>query len=169
MGKAKQAKRQWARDEDKEQFWRNALIEYESSGVSISAFCRQKNISPTSFNAWRRELQIRERERATAGSCAGESQLPIFPDKVKDSRGRIIPSRLSKWVTDKKAEAVNSAVKAPFIPLRLVEPSIQTPEAAAQPENRSEIEVLSPTGFVVRLKGAVDVESVKRIFTALEK
>ena len=78
-------------------------------------------------------------------------------------------ARLKKWVTDKKAEAVNSAVKAPFIPLRLVEPSIQTPEAAAQPENRSEIEVLSPTGFVVRLKGAVDVESVKRIFTALEK
>ena len=92
MGKAKQAKRQWARDEDKEQFWRNALIEYASSGVSISAFCLQKSISPTSFNAWRRELQVSERERVSAGSYASESQLPSFPDKVKDSRGRIIPS-----------------------------------------------------------------------------
>lgn len=94
MGSAKQAKRRWARDEDIEPFWRNALIEYASSGVSISAFCRKKNISPTSFNLWRRELQIRERERVSAGSSVGESQLPIFPDKVKDSSGRIIPSRL---------------------------------------------------------------------------
>jgi hypothetical protein len=97
MRKAKQATKRWARDEDKEQFWRNALIEYASSGVSISAFCRQRNIYPTSFNAWRRELQIRERERAASGSYAGESQVPLFPDRVKDSRGRVIPSRLSPW------------------------------------------------------------------------
>lgn len=169
MGKGKQATRRWARDEDKEQFWKNALIEYASSGVSISAFCRQKNISPNSFNAWRRELQIRERERAAAGRSAGESQFPVFPDKVKDSRGRIIPSRLSKWVSETKAETVDSNAKVPFIPLRLVEPPTLTPEPTVQPQNCSGIEVVSPTGFVVRLKGEVDIESIKRIFTALEK
>lgn len=167
MGKAKLATKRWSRDEDKEQFWKNVLIEYASSGVSITAYCRQKKISPNSFNAWRRELQIRERERAASGCSVGESIFPVFPDKVKDSRGRIIPSRLSKWVAETKPEASDSAVNASFIPLRLVEPT--APAATIQSQNHSDIEVVSPAGFVVRLKGDVDIENIKRIFSALEK
>jgi hypothetical protein len=50
-----------------------------------------------------------------------------------------------------------------------VKPLTQTPEPAAQPQNRSDIEVVTPNGFVVRLKGGADIESIKRVFRVLEE
>lgn len=42
---------------EKREFWRLALIEYEKSGLSIRAFCQRENLSEPSFYAWRRKLE----------------------------------------------------------------------------------------------------------------
>lgn len=40
----------------REQFWREVIRDQQASGLSISAFCRQRKVSPASFFAWRRKL-----------------------------------------------------------------------------------------------------------------
>lgn len=167
MAKTRRMPKQWARDEDKEAFWKRMLVEYASSGVSVAEFCRVRGLSSNSFNAWRRELLIRERERAATGRQDGISELPKFPDKVKDSRGRLIPSRVSKWLAEKQTEKPTEHTKtSSFIPLKLVEQP--APCEKSQPQN-SAIEVVSPSGFTVRLNGDFDVANVKKLLNALEK
>jgi len=52
------------RDASKEQFWRAAIAEAESSGQSRREFCEQKGLKESQFHAWRRTLRLREAEAA---------------------------------------------------------------------------------------------------------
>jgi transposase-like protein len=167
MAKTKRMSRQWTRDEGKEKFWMRKLFEHASSGISISEFCRRENISANSFNSWRRELLIRERERAASG-LGTPSQLPTFPDKVKDSRGRTIPNRVSKWLAENKKDQSTHNSQSPFVSLKLVDPPISTsnPAPLIAP---SSIEVVSPSGFILRLSGEIDSLNLKKLIAALEK
>lgn len=49
------------RDPQREQFWRNALAEWNQSGLSIRDFCTTRRLSEAGFYAWRRELTKRDR------------------------------------------------------------------------------------------------------------
>ena len=53
------------RDLRKEQQWRRWIGQWQSSGLSIRAFCEQHHLSQGSFYAWRRVLQQRD---AAAGA-----------------------------------------------------------------------------------------------------
>ena|SRR5262245_18018824 len=52
------------RDPRKEQHWRRLIQLWKNSGLSVRAFCARHQITPSSFYAWRRELQ--QRDAATA-------------------------------------------------------------------------------------------------------
>lgn len=153
----------WTRDPQKERFWRRMLAEYAESGLSIREFCRQRNLSYSSFGAWKRELRNRDRERTASGAATHNSLLPSFPDKVKDSRGRVIPSRLRKWVEESKAHELNKHSSVPFVPLKLVENSKPEQERVG-----SQIEVLSPAGFTFRLDSQANIEFVSKLLRSLE-
>ena len=60
---AKGRGRGW-RDPAKERFWRRALAQWRTSGLSVRDFCEWQALSEPSFYAWRRELAKRDRERA---------------------------------------------------------------------------------------------------------
>jgi transposase-like protein len=45
---------------ENEEFWRLALQEQKSSGLSIRAFCRRESLSEPSFYAWRRRIAKRD-------------------------------------------------------------------------------------------------------------
>ena len=47
---------------NKEQFWRDMLLLWRSSGQTIRAFCHAQRLSEPSFYAWRRRI-IAQRER----------------------------------------------------------------------------------------------------------
>ena len=47
---------------DKEQFWRDMLLLWQTSGQTIRAFCHAQRLSEPSFYAWRRRI-IAQRER----------------------------------------------------------------------------------------------------------
>lgn len=51
---------------ERETFWQGVIREQESSGLSISAFCRKRGVSEASFFSWRRRLTPRDRND-TAG------------------------------------------------------------------------------------------------------
>jgi hypothetical protein len=51
------------RDVRKEQHWRQHIRDWQSSGLSIRAFCVRRGLSQPSFYAWRSELQRRDSEQ----------------------------------------------------------------------------------------------------------
>jgi transposase-like protein len=53
------------RDPVKEQFWRDTVAAYEQSGLTVRAFCADRDISEERFFTWRRDLRLRDREGAS--------------------------------------------------------------------------------------------------------
>ncbi len=49
-----------ARDEQKERQWRRWIALWQTSGLSVAAFCARHDLAPASFYAWRRTLQRRD-------------------------------------------------------------------------------------------------------------
>ena len=43
--------------EERRQFWRGLIAQYEQSGVSVRAFCKQHRTSEHSFYQWRKRLR----------------------------------------------------------------------------------------------------------------
>ena len=59
-------KRQRRRDGVKEAYWREQVERQVRSGLSVRAFCRERDLAENSFYAWRRELAVRDREPTAA-------------------------------------------------------------------------------------------------------
>jgi hypothetical protein len=57
------------RDPEKERLWRRLVKKWQRSGLNVREFCDWQALSEPSFYAWRRELAIRARERAAAGTA----------------------------------------------------------------------------------------------------
>jgi hypothetical protein len=69
---------------DKEQFWRDMLLLWRTSGQTIRVFCHAQRLSEPSFYAWRRRI-ITQRER----------QQPAFvPVRVTPTPTASIPLEL---------------------------------------------------------------------------
>lgn len=63
------------RDGAKERFWRQAIQQWRRSGLSIRAFCIERDLSEPSFYAWRR--LIRDRDQHVK---KGASRADVAPD-----------------------------------------------------------------------------------------
>ena len=66
-----------ARDERKERQWRRWIGEWQTSGLSVRAFCQRRGLTVASFYAWRRALQRRAAEKATF------VPVQVLPDAVQ--------------------------------------------------------------------------------------
>jgi transposase-like protein len=75
------------RNSERERYWRGLIGEQRSSGVSISAFCRERETPLSSFFQWRRKLEQRQHEQ---GSAQGESASREGGDR--NSPGEHAPS-----------------------------------------------------------------------------
>jgi hypothetical protein len=53
------------RDEHKQERWRRWIAQWQTSGLSVTAFCARHRLATASFYAWRRTLQRRAAERPT--------------------------------------------------------------------------------------------------------
>ncbi len=62
------------RDPQREQFWREAVAAWPTSGLTVREFCRQRQITEPSFYSWRRELRRREAKPARS---AGPAFVPV--------------------------------------------------------------------------------------------
>lgn len=54
------------RRSEREAYWREVIWDQAASGLSISAFCRERGVSPASFFDWRRKLAAGGGEEAVA-------------------------------------------------------------------------------------------------------
>jgi hypothetical protein len=58
------------RDSKREQFWRDALARFGSSGLSVREFCRREKLGEPLFYAWRRTIAERDRAVPLSGGRA---------------------------------------------------------------------------------------------------
>ncbi|MBX9947994.1 MAG: transposase [Candidatus Obscuribacterales bacterium] len=164
--RANGAPKQWERDDFKEKFWRDKITEWEVSGLSVSEFCRQHQISDSSFRAWRREICIRDREGTAFKGGVGVT--PSLPASVKDSRGRVIPAKFKQMCAAPVADMKPEQRLAPlsFVPLTLVEDKNE--KARVSPAVPVAIEVQSPNGFVFRLNCDADLQLLSGLIKSME-
>jgi hypothetical protein len=57
--------KRWQRDDEKETYWKGQLGAWIASKLSVRQYCLTNGISESSFRAWRRELDLREREASS--------------------------------------------------------------------------------------------------------
>ena len=64
------AKQRWVRDDRKESFWRKHVVAWKLSGQSKRGYCIAHSLCQSSFNAWNREIAIRDREKIASANAA---------------------------------------------------------------------------------------------------
>lgn len=99
------------RSEERAAYWRRMITHQQSSGVSISAFCRKQNLSQPSFYAWRRKLEINGRtsgepakERASSTSALNPTFVAVpgisaksnFEIRLLNGTSIVVPSQFDE-------------------------------------------------------------------------
>ena len=110
---------------------------------------------------------MRDREYRASYGCDNPQSVPEFPGRVKDSRGRLIPARVRKFVEEAPKDATP---RPPFVPLKLVVEPAPPAEAEAQgiAGSAPQIEVHGPGGFVVKVSELADTDYVAKLLKSLE-
>jgi len=88
------------RDPVREQQWRERVAAWQSSGLTIRAFCVLHGLAETTFQHWRRELRERDAQAASAPlsssprSSASRTSSPRFvPLTVLSAPTRVVEVR----------------------------------------------------------------------------
>ena len=63
------------RDPTRERSSRETILDWQASGLSIRAYCRQRQLTETAFHYWRREL--RRRDAKTTPRPATPTFVPV--------------------------------------------------------------------------------------------
>jgi hypothetical protein len=67
-------------DPRREQFWRETIAAWEKSGRSIRDFCSSRQVSESSFHAWRRTLLERDCQRPVTRPGPTLVPVRVVPD-----------------------------------------------------------------------------------------
>jgi hypothetical protein len=137
------AKQRWhVRDDHKESFWRRHLEKWSTSGLSKRGYCRENDLAYSSFMAWRREIELRDREQVPPAN---------------------VVAHLSKSV-EKTANL--------FVPIRLVPEQVQEKKQEEAPvkstADQQQIEIALPSGAVIKLHDGCDARFVANLLSALK-
>lgn len=72
------------RDPVREQFWRDTIAAWQASGLTVRAFCHQRQLKKTTFDYWRSELQRRD-------ALAVSNATPMAPVPQKPKPPAFVP------------------------------------------------------------------------------
>lgn len=71
-------------DPEKERLWRGVMERFRKTGLPFRKFCANENISPNTFQFWRRELRERDEKRGKVSEISkGENKPSQLPEKIK--------------------------------------------------------------------------------------
>jgi len=56
--------------------WRERLVRFQDSGLTIKAFCEREGVSVSNFHAWKRRLGIGQAKASSRKSAKGRDQKP---------------------------------------------------------------------------------------------
>ena len=81
------------RNEQKERQWRQRIAQWQSSGLSVAAFCARHDLTTANFYAWRRTLQRRVAPQTPfvpVQLVADPAPPPACPLEVVLAAGRVV-------------------------------------------------------------------------------
>ncbi len=137
------AKQRWhVRDDQKEGFWRQHLEAWQKSGLSKRGYCMENDLAYSSFMTWRREIELRDREK-------------------------VPPANVAELLAKTPGRNAN-----PFVPIRIV-PERESQEVKQVSEAKDgvaqQIEIVLPSGAVIRVHDSCDPCFVAKLLSGLEK
>ena len=132
------------RDPKKEASWRRIIRRQARSGVTIRAWCLDRQLSEATFHWWRRELARRD----------GEWKKPTRAGELKKST-RAQPREGGKKQTRPVAGS------PAFVPVRVNPDDLQA--------GGSPMEIALPDGRCIRVRGPVDRQALVDVLAALER
>lgn len=71
-------------NEQRERHWQQVIQEQKTSGLSASAFCRERGLSKSSFSHWKRKLNDRQRNGSASRSNATTTAAKFLPIEMPD-------------------------------------------------------------------------------------
>jgi len=86
------------RSAEKEAFWRRVLEEHRRSGASVRGFCRRKELSESSFYAWRKEVMKRDESHVAVASHIADAtarRQRLIPVNIVAASGDCTPRERS--------------------------------------------------------------------------
>jgi hypothetical protein len=140
------SKQRWVRDDRKEAFWRKQISNWKNSGLSKRAFCIENGLTESSFNAWCREIALRDREKTP--STNAEALLRSDPSSTTNS---FVPLRLlSDGKESTKSEISNGE------------------NQVKRAESKQQLEIIVPGGAVMRVTEDCNLDFVSKMFSTLK-
>lgn len=153
------------RDPKKEALWRRLVRRQARSGMTVRAWCLDRQVKEATFHWWRRELARRDSEQAPSAR-RGRQQARRNRDLenetgVRDLRKTTAKSQRTLCVASSDGvRSRDSGSGSAFIPIRLAEDRRDAGEGR--------IEIVLTDGRCVRVTGSVDRQALADVLTALE-
>ena len=151
-----------SRDVELERRWRGAMTEWSRSGLSVRAFCRQRNLLESRFFSWRRELRRRDAQReprppvqARSGRSSSSRRLPASPPSVTLSSDR------------RARRAAGSSPSPSFVSVRVATDGGAPGGGGGCPAG-GHMEIVLSCGHRVRVAGPVDRVALAAVVSVLE-
>jgi hypothetical protein len=131
------------------QFWREVIRRQEASGLSVAAFCREEQVAPASFFAWRKKLAEADQQVEQAESGRNANPAP------ESNASNAAPERGTSATPGRSANAAH----AQFVPIEL----------SPWPQNTARFEIVHPDGYRVVVPARFDAESLREILRVLKE
>lgn len=156
------------------QFWREVIRRQEASGLSVAAFCRQEQVAPASFFAWRKKLA--EADRQDEHAMLGHQAKPASGQNAShavsghhansasgQNASHAVPERGANAAQNRSTNAAQgrgtNAAHAQFVPIELV----------SWPKPAASFEIVDPDGYRVVVPAVFDAESLREILCVLKE
>jgi hypothetical protein len=136
------ARQRWhVRDDQKEGYWRGHLEAWGKSGLSKRGYCTENNLAYSSFMSWRREVELRDREKDPPANVAA------LLSNAEKKANPFVPLHILPEKVPKKKES-------------------EAPPASAI--EQQQIEIALPSGAVIRLHDGCDPSFVAKLLSCLK-
>jgi hypothetical protein len=123
--------------------WREMIRRQADSGLSVAAFCREQQVAPASFFAWRKKLAKADQQAESQAPGQDASGSP-------ESRANALPERDVK---------VSHAARAQFVPIELSPGTLSS----------ANFEIVHPDGYRVVVPARFEAESLREILLVLKE
>jgi transposase-like protein len=184
-GRGGRARKPRTVDKKKERHWREVFVKFRRSELPFREFCARENISPNTFQYWRRELRKRDELRGITSAISKGDNRPSklqqnidywlgIINEINEFEGStrsycrtrdIRSGSLHFWEKRLKEMKLTNGVRKDkqtsrslFVPVRILDDCAKLPEEGTTSEAKERIEFKLSNGMSMLLPASTDVE-----------
>lgn len=181
-------------DPEKERHWRNLLKRFQKSGQPFKTFCASENISPNTFQYWRRELRRRDEEQGRISAISkGDNRPTRLHEQIRhwtriieeikaysgsvrsfcETRG-ISSGNLHYWkkrlkdmkLLDGSPQSTKRPAHVNFVPVRVTNSDEERKREGRRAES-NQIEIILSDGTAIAASPEISVDTLLKLVNGL--